>query len=309
MHVTHHLRLGMILTEDICLQIIRFADAALVDSPQAFKSRLILNRHRHAIHQACEQVTEVVHIVDGDGLVKRQANPSFGSIVEVDFRLFGSLLECFNSHTFRQVDLQRVEELAVLLNVTVGLQHLAQIDGLAMDGFGYLTQTFRTMILGIECHHHGRESLSSTDVTGSFLALDMLLTRLESQAIGGTLVQVFAQADDSSGQFALELVTRSHISSRRTAKAHRQTETLGCTANDVGIDRFQQAESHQVSDDSHFQSGSVTVIDEERVVLNRAIGIRQLHDSTEEIGRGHEGRIIANDKLDVLTGSACAHDR
>ena len=74
----------------------------------------------------------------------------------------------------------------------------------------------------VETHHHGAQRLCRADVRCGFLALDMLLARLQCQAERGATVGIFAQSDDTPGYVALELIARSHIACGRSAEAHRQ---------------------------------------------------------------------------------------
>ena len=128
-----------------------------------------------------------------------------------------------------------------------------------MNGLGNLAQTFRSVILGVERHHHCGQCFGSTDVRCGFLAFDMLFAGLQCQAICGALVQVFTQSDDAPGQFAFVFIACSHISGGRSTKAHRQSEALRCAADDIGIQRSEQTQSHKVGNHRNLQSGSVAV--------------------------------------------------
>ena len=151
-----------------------------------------------------------------------------------------------------------------------------------MNGLGNLAQTFRSMILGVERHHHCGQCFGSTDVRCGFLAFDMLLAGLQCQAVSWTLIHILAQSDYSSGQFAFVFIACSHISGGRSTKAHRQSEALRCAADDIGIQRSEQTQSHKVGNHRNLQSGSVAVFSKECVIFDRSISIRQLHDSTEK---------------------------
>ena len=191
-HITHHLRFRVVFSEHLGLQVIRLAHTALVNRPQSLKRALILNRHTHSAHYSGEEFGEVIHIIGCYGFIQRQAYPSFIVVIEINLRIFGCLLQRLYAHVLRQVDLQCIKELVVLLRVAVGLQHLAQIDRLAMYLLGNLAQSFSAVILCVERYHHRTQSLSRTDVRCGFLALDMLLARLQSKAVSRAFVHVFA---------------------------------------------------------------------------------------------------------------------
>ena len=53
------------------------------------------------------------------------------------------------------------------------------------------------MVDGIETTHRSQQSLSSTDITRSTLALDMLLASLQCEAIGLLAQAVLTQTDDT----------------------------------------------------------------------------------------------------------------
>ena len=272
----------MIECEDGCLEVIEFANSALFNRPKAFKRFFGLFILRHIIRCFCEKLNQIVHIIDIDSLVHRQAYPPFGCIVEIDAQFFGFDFD-FGFGVVIHADFEGIEELRVLLVVAIGLQHLAKINGFAVDSFCDRADTFSPMVNTIHTSHHCGECFSGTDIRSRFLAFDMLLACLQSKAVSGVFVFIFAQTDNSSGHVPLVLVTGSHISGSRSTKAHRQAETLRCTAHDIRSKRFEQRQSHQISHYRHFQSGSVAVLYEGLVVLYRAIGVRPLNECSEKL--------------------------
>ena len=68
--ITHHLGLGMIETEHLCLQIVHLADTILVDRPAVGKGSFVILVLRHAVGGRSKEFDQVVHIVHRNGLVQ-----------------------------------------------------------------------------------------------------------------------------------------------------------------------------------------------------------------------------------------------
>ena len=229
--IAHHLRLGMVLLEDIRLHVVDVANAALVDSPQPLEGFLGLLILRLIACQFGEEVDEVVHIVKSNSLVKANAYEVF-AVIEVDASVEGFFLE--GVYVF-DVETEGIEELNVILLYAVSLHQFIEINSASVNTFGYLANAFCTVINAIEPCHHCAESLSGTDIGSGFLAFDMLFAGLQSQTVSGMVIRIFAQTDDTSGHITFELITGSHIAGSGTAKAHRQTETLCRTAHNICV--------------------------------------------------------------------------
>ena len=221
-------------------------------------------------------------------------------VIEVDTLLFRQRTQVIDPTFFVARDLEGVEELRVLLVVAVSLEHLAQIDGFAVNAFGDLADTFCAVIDAVHTGHHRREGFGRTDIRGRAFALDMLFARLQGETVGGVLVFIFAQTDDTSRHVAFVLVARRHVAGCRTAKAHRQTKTLRGAAHDIRVKRFEQHERHQVSYYRHLQSCLVAVVDEGLIILDRAVAVGPLYECAEELCGRLEVRVVAGDDLDVL---------
>ena len=223
----------MVTAEHVGLQVIGFAQHLVVDGPKALERFLVGHLRRHAVHGVGKQLYQHVHVLQTRGFVHRQSDPAGLVVVEVHAGILGHLAEILQFQPIRQTNLQRVEELRVLLIVAVRLQQFAQVHRFAVDMFCNLADAFRTVIDCVEARHHRAQRLSRTDVRRGLLAFDMLLARLQGQTVRRLVVRVFAQTDDTSRHVALELVLSGHITRRRTAETHRQTETLGRAADDV----------------------------------------------------------------------------
>ena len=109
-----------------------------------------------------------------------------------------------------------------------------------------------------------------------------LLTRLQSQAVSRTLMAVFTQTDNTSGHVAFILIFCSHITGSRTAKAHRQTETLCRAANNIcapSTRSLQQSQRHQICNYGHFDAFRVASLNKGSIIFYCTISIRKLYQS------------------------------
>ena len=87
---------------------------------------------------------------------------------------------------------------------------------------------------GIHARHDGEEHLRGADVGGRLLAADVLLARLQGQAVGLVALGVDGDADEAAGDLALEAAVDGHVAGVRTAEAHRDAEALRAADGDVG---------------------------------------------------------------------------
>ena len=195
--VTHHFGLGMVALEYLGLHIVHLAYTALVDRPATGKGLFRLLGLRHRAGQFGKERDQVVHIIYRDGLVNREAYVAGFVVIEIESPALGRLTQLTDLFLVHQ-DTQGVEELGILLAEAIGLEHFVEISGFVVDTLGYLANAFRSVIYTVEAGHHRRKGLGSTDITGGFLALDMLFTRLQGQAVGRTLVGILAQTDNTS---------------------------------------------------------------------------------------------------------------
>ena len=220
--------------------------------------------------------------------------------------------EIHQSNILRQTDLKCVKILRILLLVAVCEQEFAHINGLGMNLLCNASYAFSSMINAIHTGHHSIERFCRTDIRGSFLALDMLLARLQCEAVSGFIVGIFRETNDATRQFAFILISGGHIACSRTTKAHRQAETLCRTANDISTPtarRLQESERHQVGNYRQFQSGSMQLVSPLRIVFHRTISVRPLHDSTKIFGCRFEILPLAHYEFNALAYCARAHNR
>jgi hypothetical protein len=84
----------------------------------------------------------------------------------------------------------------------------------------------RAVIHGVHRRHHREQHLRGADVRGRLLAADVLLARLQREAVGGLPCASTVHADEAPGHAALQLVAHRHVAGVRAAEAHRHAEAL-----------------------------------------------------------------------------------
>ena len=124
------------------------------------------------------------------------------------------------------IDGDRVEEMLRLHGKSVLLQPFGEAHGLAVDALGDGFQPLRPVEDGVEPGHDGQKRLRGADVGGRLFAADMLLARLQREAIGPVPVAVDGDADDAARHGAFVVVLRRHIGGVRAAIADRHAEPL-----------------------------------------------------------------------------------
>ena len=292
----------MIALEDVRLHEVDVTHAILFDGPESVESLFGVLVLRDVSTHFSEDSNQVVHVVEVHRLVDGEPYPPLRIVVAVDTHRFCDVAQpLLPVRVVITRYLERIEELRVLLVEAVCLEHLAEVHGFAVNTFCYLAYTFCAVVNAIHTCHHGRECFGGADIRCGALTFYMLFTRLQGKAVSRALVFIFAQTDDTSRHVTLVFITRSHIAGGRSTEAHRQSETLCCAAHDVGVERLEERESHQVRHYRHFESRRMTVIDESFVVLDGTVCVRPLHECTEEVRRGLKISVTAGDNLYVLS--------
>ena len=155
-------------------------------------------------------------------------------------------------------------------------------------------QALRAMVDRIHARNHGRQHLGCTDVGGGFFAPDVLLTRLQRQAVGRVAVHIDAHADQAAaGQGALELVAAGQVSRMRSAVAHGHAETLCAAQHDVGIPfagRREQGKCQQVGGHAQGRTIDMCLPCQRAQVVDAAGSRRVLRQDAEVVALGHELR-------------------
>ena len=115
-----------------------------------------------------------------------------------------------------------------------GGQALVETHGVAMHTLGDRPEPTGAMEHGVHRRDDGEQHLRRADVRRRLLAADMLLARLQGQAIGAVAPGVDGHADEPAGQRALVGVAGGHVGGMRTAVAHRHTVALHGADGDIG---------------------------------------------------------------------------
>ncbi len=170
------------------------------------------------------------------------------------------------------VDAQRVEggfgrDLGAEL-----FQACGEHRGIARHAARDALQALGPVVDGVHAGHHGRQHLRGADVGGGLLAADVLLARLQRQAVGRCAVRVDADADQPAGHRALELVAAGQVGGVRAAVAHRHAEALRRADGDVGAHlarRHEQRQRQQVGGDDGQAAACVHGVDHWLQVAHR----------------------------------------
>ena len=133
-----------------------------------------------------------------------------------------------------RLDQQGVEELVRGQLEPGSLQSRRRSPRFGVDAPGDAAQAIGTVVHGVHGCHHGQEHLGRADVRGGLLASDVLLTRLQGQPVGGPLLGVDREADQSPGQVALQARPYRHEGRMRSAVPERNAESLRGSHDDIG---------------------------------------------------------------------------
>ena len=189
-------------------------------------------------------------------------------------------------------------------------QSLAQDRGQPVHAACDRRQSFRPVIDGVHARHHRKEHLRRADVRRRLLAADVLLARLQREAICGHALRVDRDADEAPRQRALVLVARREVAGVRTAVAHRHAEALRRADDGVGAPlagRLQQRQREEIGGDHDVAARSVDGRHHRRVIAHVTVHGRVLQQHAEDVRR-RRGTCRTDDDLDVERRRARAHD-
>src|SRR6266571_8412891 len=95
-----------------------------------------------------------------------------------------------------------------------------------MDSLRDRAQPARAVIYRVHRCDDGEKNLRRANVARGFVATDVLLARLQGEAIGGPAFGVMGNADQTTGHVSFELIAGRKIGCVRSAEAEWNTETL-----------------------------------------------------------------------------------
>ena len=162
---------------------------------------------------------------------------------------------------------------------------------------------------GVHARDHREQDLRRADVRRRLLPADVLLARLQREAVRRPAVRVDGHADQATRHRALVLVARCEVAGMRSAVAHRHAETLRRADDDVGAPFARRAEERQreeIGSDHHVSSRGVDRRRERAIVAHVAIRAGKLEQHRESSGGGGVHRRAGHD-LDPERRRARAH--
>ena len=142
-------------------------------------------------------------------------------------------------------------------------------------------------------HANRIERLVGTDVAGSFVARNVLLTVFLDQRITQLAVQVMHTPDQATRQKTLQRFGTGNDANIRPARTQRQAQRLAFTHDDIGTQlarRFKPAAKQRIDAGSQQHSGLFAGARDRRDVFNHAQCIRALQHDTGYIAGSQQGR-------------------
>ncbi len=129
-------------------------------------------------------------------------------------------------------------------------------------------QSFGTVIHGVHACHHGQQYLSSADVRRGFFASNVLLPRLQRQAICRAALRIDRDSHQSPGHRSLERILARQKRGVRSAESERHSKALRIADDDVGAPgarRLEQCQREQIGRHAKQCAGFVRLRDQRRM--------------------------------------------
>ena len=210
-----------------------------------------------------------------------------------------------------KLDAKRVEEIPGGDAVAESLETFGEPAGQAVDALRDRAQTLRAVIDGIHRSHDREQHLRRADVARRLVAADVLLARLEREAISRAACGIVRDADEPAGHLAFVFIARGEEGGVRSAEAERNAEALRAADGDIGAEfarRLEERERENIGGDDGERAGGVRVFDE-RLVVDDAPSVVGYCRSTPKIFVGKlKGFVIADDDFDAERLRARLHD-
>ena len=171
-------------------------------------------------------------------------------------------------------------------------------------------QPGRAVVDRVHPGDHREQHLRRADVRRRLLAADVLLARLQREAVRGAAVRIDGDPDEAAGHRALELVPRREVTGMRAAVAHRHAESLRRADDDVGAPlarRCEERQREEVGGDDDVPTGVMHELGEGAVVAHFAVGAGILQQHRKRAGLGGVGGGAGHD-LDRERFGARPHD-
>src|SRR6266536_2872743 len=172
-------------------------------------------------------------------------------------------------------------------------------------------QATRAMIDRVHRGNSGAENLRRADVTRGFIAADVLLTRLQCEAISWAAFGIVRNPDQTSGHVTLVLVTGGKVGRMRPTVSEGHAQTLRVAHRDIGAEFsrwFQERQCKKIRSDNDQRASIVRLPNEFAVIIDRAVRGGILDKSAKNSVLEFEAREIADDEFDTERFRAGAHD-
>ncbi len=128
-------------------------------------------------------------------------------------------------------------------------QPCRDVDGAAVDTACDAAQSLGAVVHGVHGGHDSQQHLGGADVGRRLLPADVLLPRLQGEAVGGPLLRVDRESDQAPRQIALQPRLDRHEGRMRTAVPERDPEALRGPDGDISSPlprRLEQRQRQQV---------------------------------------------------------------
>ncbi len=161
----------------------------------------------------------------------------------------------------------RVEELPMEQVEARPLQAVGQLDRPAVDPPGDAPQSLRAVVHRVHGGDDRQEDLRGADVRCRLLPADVLLACLERQPVGGPLLRVDRQPDQSSREIPLEARLHRHERCVRPSVPEWNAETLRRPDHDVGPPlprRLEEGQCQEVGGHRHQRATGVGLLGQRR---------------------------------------------
>ena len=224
------------------------------------KNRIHLSQIRHLIEAHPDQI--LIHIEKVDLLLQSQRANLLGT---------GNHLDRIKNTAGRKFITQFFESFSNSYCMSVGIERNA-------------ANSFSSVINGKEPGHCSQQRLSCTDIRRSTFTFDMLFAHLQRHTQRFVSQSVDRNADDTTRHITFVGIARCQIGCMRTAKAHRNTETLSRTNHDIGTPfawSLQQSQTQNICCHGNQYTTAVSCSGKIFVIAHLTVGSRILHNSTE----------------------------
>ena len=181
-----------------------------------------------------------------------------------------------------------------------------------MHPFCYGFQPARTVEDRIHRRDHSQQDLRGANVRGRLLAPDMLLARLQCEAIRAVAFGIDRHADKAARHGAFMGVARRHISGVRPAVAHWYAISLHRPDGDVSTHfawRLEQRQRQRIGSDRRNRTRSMQLGDRPGEIVAGAGDTRILKERAEHADGLKILKRVANDHAPAQRLCARLHDR